>query len=1634
MDLPSPQDQPPVDPPLPAPKPPPIPLPIGALKDWLVSNSNHFTAYRPVSNTRAYFNFAVVPDFNNKFPEIVKAADEFMKQSHTPMECSAFISEQIPAFTDEAYEILELTKELLDQALQQFPDLSIISLIGILQCAKGDDYGISRGNKTGSTLSCSQDSVLKSTGIASVDLSMVRGALVNERAREEFREKIQGKQGIVLNFCLEKCPVCPSKLEGKVIGSNYGCGGNSCQLRYPCQVDDRDSNPTYEANVEALNSLTLRVKLFAIQCFSTVASVQAFGNSAAKGLGLLPFFQLDNTFGNPTRSEILNLFGKNTLVYRRPHPSHMFHEVGGFFPRGNFAEGQTVPLLSGKHAKFLHLATTFLINSPLLQQLCLIEPSVGPNMGPTKAAEFFKLDPCGSFWMSGATSYGEVYYNSFSIADAKKYMAKKPALLPSDYFDPGDFEPAAPVAPAVRKSKTTGEELPPCPCGAPDHYKRFKSANCLFHKHPTREGVFDHPEYAFVRERMDADTNHVWRLVADHLLHVAKFKSRLNEPNFLEDVAELNRRIRDRKAAELVTKKDKSIPQPAKKDVVKHDNIPVDLVSVFPKDGWFHSLLKNIIPKLDMIRMITAVFIRVYWVSKYRSLVDADESLKELPLPNRVLYENGLIVVASDGKRGSEFLKTAWKEYKVVVEGCGSLPDTIDTVTWANSLAEMATEMSTAAQNMGTTTILCIIKRFFAAETTTYLMSVDAKYSPSEIWKLAAYIAAFFRYNYKAECSKALNAGKEAPPRVVPWNRITSISLDKVQEHVEHQHAEGLVAHLLTVCTRVEAFMVVKGSKGSLLPICPHNFAEHEHLYLISRARLLDACEKLNVTVERTRPSKSLLEPPIWMVDEKIKEIVPGTISLKKKKILRKEWYRVFRILLADLQGSQLKPHGRAKYRPCGPVKRDQPGILESLNSGIAEMVAKVAEQTLMPNEIVTPRGMTKISAALPGCSMKPKALKIGTRVATRLLHSFAPPAVRSRVSTALGFKDYIPAVSILIKAAEDQKVKFWTAAFPRIVKYLPNADTKTLSGTFTVIGACVFIGILKSVPAPTPGMKKVPLTPQTVDMTEKFAVAIDMGMIDIVSAIAQGFKGGEVGVFDNMAPKPGFWKAKNERRREKAKSGDISTPTPPTPEELQAHLQCKRQKKSNYRKRRKKRSRKGAKDIKHSGGLWNIDVNNPPSAGYAFTLSIDEWRDRKGTTQAAIRRDEAKAAAKAVGNDIDKLQNQICTAKTLQIQGIQEYARSFHEVVDKLHAHEASLVKLRWIVYQQTKKAEAYVVSMLHGSLPKDKVVLIIGSAQFGSVLPGTNANSAKYIVRLLQQYFPHIVFVYEYKTTISCSGCFGVCKCDEIDLNPHDGDVNIEGIDCMEDLKKQFEGGRMNLQLVEKVLRAHGADVSGLDVKELLQVPVKEGEELEDGGFDDDEFDGDFDDAFDEELVGGGDVDAMELDVDMDVEAGGEDTESDDLESDDNGQPLLGAKRPPSKPLPEPDPPEVKRAKTDPNPRWFDYARWSGNSDVFPEEAPHSALDTVKSALLAKIRKSKKPWRMGWHTDETLEKRLEHAYKRRGVPGGTPLRGVKWCPDCGTMWDRDKNAARNILYLFWHLRLNDMKRPFSMQPHKKE
>ena len=109
-----------------------------------------------------------------------------------------------------------------------------------------------------------------------------------------------------------------------------------------------------------------------------------------------------------------------------------------------------------------------------------------------------------------------------------------------------------------------------------------------------------------------------------------------------------------------------------------------------------------------------------------------------------------------------------------------------------------------------------------------------------------------------------------------------------------------------------------------------------------------------------------------------------------------------------------------------------------------------------------------------------------------------------------------------------------------------------------------------------------------------------------------------------------------------------------------------------------------------------------------------------------------------------------------------------------------------------------------------------------------------------------------------------------------------------------------------------------------------------------------------------------------------------------------------------------------------------WEGLSDVFGEGTRRVELDLAKPPTLVNdILKYKKSWRMRWKRDVDLQEKVKLAF-RKGYCVGTPLRGVKHCHCCGTMWDRDVNAARNIGILFWFMRMNRLQRPFCLQRYR--
>ena len=135
-----------------------------------------------------------------------------------------------------------------------------------------------------------------------------------------------------------------------------------------------------------------------------------------------------------------------------------------------------------------------------------------------------------------------------------------------------------------------------------------------------------------------------------------------------------------------------------------------------------------------------------------------------------------------------------------------------------------------------------------------------------------------------------------------------------------------------------------------------------------------------------------------------------------------------------------------------------------------------------------------------------------------------------------------------------------------------------------------------------------------------------------------------------------------------------------------------------------------------------------------------------------------------------------------------------------------------------------------------------------------------------------------------------------------------------------------------------------------------------------------------------------------------------------------------------PDPAPPETRRfAKTSHVGR-IPATCWEGVGPVMPE-SPVRVNYTPKRAatLMSSIVKNKKSWMMIDSMDsDALSRAILAKYQTRGFPTSTPLRGVKYCHSCGMIWNRDRNAARNIALVFLYAKFNPGKRPFAFQRPK--
>jgi hypothetical protein len=112
--------------------------------------------------------------------------------------------------------------------------------------------------------------------------------------------------------------------------------------------------------------------------------------------------------------------------------------------------------------------------------------------------------------------------------------------------------------------------------------------------------------------------------------------------------------------------------------------------------------------------------------------------------------------------------------------------------------------------------------------------------------------------------------------------------------------------------------------------------------------------------------------------------------------------------------------------------------------------------------------------------------------------------------------------------------------------------------------------------------------------------------------------------------------------------------------------------------------------------------------------------------------------------------------------------------------------------------------------------------------------------------------------------------------------------------------------------------------------------------------------------------------------------------------------------------------------------FCNWENLGDVYPEASLREKLDAAgREKEKENILKLRKPWRMNWKSQIPIEGRIEIAFKD-GKHTGTALRGVKQCPSCRNIWDRDLVAAKNISFIFVYMVFNELKRPFLFRRFK--
>ncbi|ORY43089.1 hypothetical protein BCR33DRAFT_717823 [Rhizoclosmatium globosum] len=480
------------------------------------------------------------------------------------------------------------------------------------------------------------------------------------------------------------------------------------------------------------------------------------------------------------------------------------------------------------------------------------------------------------------------------------------------------------------------------------------------------------------------------------------------------------------------------------------------------------------------------------------------------------------------------------------------------------------------------------------------------------------------------------------------------------------------------------------------------------------------------------------------------------------------------------------------------------------------------------------------------------------------------------------------------------------------------------------------------------------------------------------------------------------------------------------------------------------------------------------------------------GKTEARIAKfnaiiDDKKSQIKVTISDKIK---SIQSGKTAIVQLYNNACATSFAAFPVLHELYLRQDFLQMMVYRGQQRALKVFMGYIHGNLDPKLVTCVFGSAEFSQQMKGTVSGCGGRLLKEMKKRFRWIN-VDEFKSTMNPGCCWGTgFKGGKIDLGPCSCDFEVEqelaklteellaGKDLNELLTQRDDGTFLHLAQIEALLKSLGADESfGVDETEQFDHSKfftqkdadhhGEGEE-ENGRYGDDkgEFGEDGEDLRESLTTveeGDGveeedDSDPMDLEesetapVSVTVESKSLAVESDIMEDVlEEGELATSGDTSTSMEVEEElwsaaldtllqslsapastdglDPEGIYAIHvTHPSEIW----KREGVGDVYPEDVRRIPLtNSVARAKSKTILKHSKAFRPGWKEHLPLVERVKLAF-HAGVPVGSPLRGLKYCHHCGTMWDRDRNAARNIWMCFWYMRLNGLKRPFTMQRKK--